>query len=72
MFHKSFQVKQYIAEVYSKRNGFKVFRTGDPKFYLFCQMDKTGCDAGLHIPVLKRRLQRNIARGLANGWGYKA
>lgn len=63
-----FQVKQYVAEVQSSRSRFRVFITGDPKYYLFSQI-YNGCDTGLHFPVLKSRLRNDIKKALAHGYG---
>lgn len=64
------QVKQYVAEVQGRFSRFRVFITQSPKHYLFCQIDPNGCDTGLHIPVLKANLQRDVKSALANGWGH--
>ena len=63
-------VKQYVAVV---QNGtglrFMVFTTGDPKFYLFCPLDKDGNQGGIQIPVKRADLRDDIRRALAHGWG---
>lgn len=70
MFHRAMQVKQYVAEIRLKTSWFRVFRTGDPKYYLFSQVNpKTRCDTGLHFPVARKRLRRDVASGLRHGWG---
>lgn len=68
-----YQVKQYVAEIESVTSRFRVFETGDRKFYLFAQVNpKTGCDTGLQFPVEKRRLQPDVARALRHGWGKRS
>ncbi len=69
MFDIRYQVKQYIAEIHGKYSGFRVFKTGDEKYYLFSQI-KNGCDTGLHFPVEKNRLRNDVKRALLHGWGY--
>lgn len=63
-----YQVKQYVAEVQGDSSRFRVFTTGDPKYYLFCQIHN-GCDSGLPIPVLKSELREDIRKALSQGWG---
>lgn len=70
-FAPEMQVKQYVAEVEGRWSSFRVFRTGSDKHYLFCQIDRDGCDTGLHVPVLKSELQPAIRRALAKGVGYR-
>jgi len=66
-----YQVKQYVAEIKLETTSFRVFKTGDERFFLFAQVNpKTECDTGLQIPVEKSRLKRDILRALNNGWGY--
>lgn len=66
-----YHVKQYVAEIRTKHSNFRVFRTGDARFYLFAQVDpKTGSDTGLLFPVAKNRLRKDIANALSHGWGY--
>lgn len=63
-------VKQHVGVVRGQWSDFRVFETGDPKFYLFCQMDPNGCDTGLHIPTRKTELQPEAKRALARGCSY--
>jgi len=62
-------VKQFVAVVRSRWCRFMVFTTGSPRHYLFSQLDPHGCQTGLHFPVLKADLRRDIRRALAHGWG---
>ena len=70
MFDLRYQVKQYVAEVQGEFSSFRVFITGDPKYYLFSQI-YNGADTGLQFPVEKKRLRNDIRRALSHGWGYK-
>jgi hypothetical protein len=58
-FPRNLMVKQYVAQVRGRWCTFRVFTTGDERFYL----------GGLHIPILKTDLKRDVRRALANGWG---
>ena len=44
-------VKQYVAVVRSRFCRFMVFRTGDEKYYLFCPLDRDGCQSTWQFPV---------------------
>jgi len=66
------QVKQYIAIVQSTHSKFMVFATDSPMHYLFCQLDKFGCQTGLQIPMLKSDLRKEIRSALNYGWGNVA
>ena len=67
------QVKQLIGEVTNERGvTFRVLNTGSARHYLFCLLDPNGCDAGLHVPVLKADLQPQVRRALANGRSFDA
>ena len=63
-------VKQYVAVV---ANGwgqrFRVFTTGDPKFYLFDPIDEHGCSLCMGFPVRKSDLRKDLRSALAHGWG---
>lgn len=64
-------VKQYVAEIVLARGiRFRVFRTGDDKFYLFDPCAPDGTSGCVQFPVLKSRLRNDIRRALANGVGY--
>lgn len=70
--NRRYQVMQYVAVVQNERGmRFMVFRTGDPKYYLFSQLlPGPGLVAsGLSWPVLKSRLRNDIKSALAHGWG---
>lgn len=65
-----FMVKQYVAVVRSCRCRFRVFTTGDPRYYLFDRlMEETSISSGCPFPVLKADLSPAIRRALAHGWG---
>ena len=70
MFDLRCQVKQYVAEVDGEFCSFRVFMTGDPKYYLFCQIHNEA-DTGLQFPVEKKRLRNDIRSALSHGWRYK-
>ena len=63
------QVKQYVAVVHGRFCRFMVFRTGSDRHYLFAQLDPTGCQTGLTVPVRKADLQPEVRRALAAGVG---
>lgn len=67
-----YQVKQYVTEVETATSLFRVFNTGDEKYYLFVQVNpKTKCNTGLQFPVLKSRLRKDVGRMLRNGCGWR-
>lgn len=68
-FRPECQVKQYVAVVEGQHGRFMVLVTGSDKYYLFCQLDPSGCQTGLQFPVLKSDLQPDIRAALAHGWG---
>lgn len=52
---------------------FRVFTTGDPKYYLFCPLyEETSITWGDPFPVLKSSLPRKVRSALNNGWGNDA
>jgi len=53
---KRFGVKQWVCEIQGDWAKFRVFTTGDAKYYLFAILDTKGIDIGLHIPVRKTDL----------------
>lgn len=57
-------VKQWVCELPRKASGsrFRVFTTGDPKYYLFALLDPNGMDWGIHLPVRKTNLKPHVAR----------
>jgi hypothetical protein len=65
-------VTRHIGIVRTSYADFRVFKTGDPKYYLFCMLDKNGCDTGIHHPILKTRLKNEVKSALANGCGIDA
>ena len=67
---RRYMVKNYVAVVQNPwGTKMMVFRSGDEKYYLFCPLDKDGCQGPVQFPVRKTELRRDIARALAHGWG---
>ena len=65
----AFHVKQYVAEVRTAAGRvWRVFTTGSDRHYLFAAVVR-GVDTGLHVPVEKAALRRDVRRALARGWG---
>jgi hypothetical protein len=64
------QVKQYVAEVKGPWCWFQVFETGDPKYYLFQQLDPNRCATELQFPVRKSELVPAVRSALAHGVGH--
>jgi len=64
-------IKQYVAVVRNRRGGrFRVFETGDPKYYMFDQLiGETSASSRIMFPILKNRLRDDIRRALRYGWG---
>lgn len=62
-------VKQYVAEVAGRFCKFRVFETGDPRFYLFDPIDPYGCSTCNQFPVRKTDLKPSIRRLLRHGVG---
>lgn len=70
-FAPAYQVKQYVAEIANRRGQrFRVFETGDPKFYLFDPLTPDGCSGCVQFPVRKTDLRREIRSVLRNGRGH--
>jgi hypothetical protein len=70
MMDQRYMVKQYVAVVKNERGvRFRVFETGDSKFYLFDPLDKYDCSTCCQFPVRKSELRPDIRRALAHGWG---
>lgn len=69
-YDQRYQVKQFVAEVEGAFSRFQVFKTGDDKWYLFSQLDPSGCSTGLQVPVKKTDLQDDVRSALAHGWGH--
>ena len=65
------QTKQYVAKVDGAFCSFRVFETGDAKFYLFSQLDANDCDTGLQFPVRKTDLRDDVRRALRHGYGLR-
>ncbi len=68
---RRYMVKQYVAVLKNPRTGqrFRVFRTGDDKFYLFDPLDAFDCSHCCQFPVRKSDLRPEIRRALTHGWG---
>jgi hypothetical protein len=70
MFAPEMMVKQYIAVVQNARGArWRVFTTGNPKFYLFSALAPDGTEGGLQFPVRKTDLRDDIRRMLQHGCG---
>lgn len=66
IFCYGYTVKQYVGKVNCKGRQFTVLMTGNPKYYLFCQLDPTGqFQTGLHIPIAKKNLVRDWKKYMA-------
>jgi hypothetical protein len=69
-FAPEMQVKQYVAVVRNSRGSrFRVFETGNPKFYLFSTIAPDGREGDLQFPVLKANLRDDIRSALRHGIG---
>ena len=64
-----YQVKQYVAEIQGERARFRVFESGDPKYYLFDMITEDGISTCFQVPVPKNQLKPHIRSALRNGWG---
>jgi hypothetical protein len=69
-FPQRLQVKQYVAEVRGRHARFRVFETGDSRFYLFDMLDPSGCSTCIQVPVRKADLQPDVRRALRHGVGH--
>lgn len=69
--HQELGVKQYVTIIQNPRTGtkFMVFETGNPKYYLFQQLDPQGFATQLQIPVLKTELKPEYRKALKHGYG---
>jgi len=70
-FDSRLQMKQYVAEVDGQFGRFRVFETGDSRYWLFVLLDPSGCDTGIHHPVAKRDVRDDVAYALRRGVGYR-
>lgn len=69
-FAPELQVKQYVAVVRSRTGQrFRVFKTGDDKYYLFDPIDAHGCSYCNAFAIRKTDLRSDIRRALAHGMG---
>jgi hypothetical protein len=68
-FPRNLMVKQFVATVRSRWGRFRVFTTGDDRYYLFDPLDWDGCSGCIGFPVLKADLKPAIRRALRHGWG---
>jgi len=70
-FPLNLQVKQYVVELNGRWGArFRVFTTGDDKYYLFDLLDPYGCSTTIQFPVRKADLKREVRSALAHGWGH--
>jgi hypothetical protein len=69
-FPRYLMVKQYVAVVRSRTGQrFRVFTTGDDKYYLFDPVAQDGCSGCIGFPVLKASLRREVRSMLNRGCG---
>lgn len=68
---RRYQVMQYVAVVRGRWGRFMVFKTGDPKFYLFQPLlgDTTIAAEIQAFPIAKADLQPWVRSMLAHGCG---
>lgn len=67
---RAYMVKQYVAVVKNNRGTrFRVFETGDSRYYLFDVLDENDCSCCLQFPVRKTDLLLDIRRALRHGVG---
>jgi hypothetical protein len=64
---RRYMVKQWVAEIDGPYCRFRVFKTGDEKWYLFCVLDTYGCQTDIQFPVLRADLARDVRSALAHG-----
>lgn len=64
-------VKQWVGEITGSRGQrFRVFTTGDDKYYYFDPIDpKTGCSGCIGFPVLKSRIKRGSLQVYPKAYG---
>lgn len=67
-----YQPKQFVGEVKGKLGHFRVFESGDPRYYLFESLSPTGCSFGLHFPVLKHKLKDEVKKALRRHGYYES
>ena len=65
-----YQVKQYVGRVEGSLCSFRVFETGDARFWLFSQVDDRDCDTGLQFPVRKSDLIPEVGYALRRGVSF--
>lgn len=67
---RAYMVKQWVAEIQTSRGArFRVFTTGDDKYYFFDPIDRDGCSGCIGFPVRKTELRRDVASMLNRGCG---
>lgn len=67
---RRYMVKQYVAVVANARGQrFRVFQTGDDKWYLFDPLDPNDCSGCIAFPVEKKNLRDDLRRALSHGVG---
>jgi len=69
-FDPRYMVKQYVAVVRSRTGTrFRVFKTGDDRWYLFDPLDRDDCSLCNAFPVKASDLRSELRRALRHGWG---
>jgi len=67
---RAYMVKQCVAVIRNQRGQrFRVFETGDEKYYLFDPLTPDDCSGCVQFPVRKADLRPDLRRALRNGWG---
>lgn len=62
-------VTRFICEITADNgNKFRVFETGDQRYYMFCLLAPDGSDSGIHNPVRKTRLTREATRFIRSNY----
>ena len=65
-----YQIKQYVCVLHTGHSRFMVFTTGDPKVWLFCQVDDNLCATGLSTPIARADVRPQFRQLLAHGIGF--
>ncbi len=60
MMDSRYQVKQFIGVIQGRWCRFMAFTTGDPRWWLLCQLDRYGCQTTLQVPVRRQELKKPI------------
>jgi hypothetical protein len=72
MIDRRYMVKQFVGEVHGLTPwgspvDFRVFETGDAKFWLFDRLDPAGCSLCEALPYAKASLRKELRRALNHG-----